>query len=111
MSRLDSLSGASFRPAQSQTATGAGEKVASKVQDSVKGEQGHFHTDGFDCRPPRDPSVVACAHKLPGPLQPRDPGTFACAHKLPNPLQPHDPGIFACAQKVPSPLQPHDPGI
>ena len=77
MSRLDSLSGASFRPAQTQTAPAAAEKVASKILDGGGNAKGRFDKDSFECRP-RLPKL--------DPQPPKqDPGFYACNAHVPNP--------------------------
>ena len=102
MSRLDSLSGASFRPAQSQNASGTSEKVTSKVLDGGQQTRGNrFDRDSFD----RNPGFYACTARLPNPGEPRkDPGFYACTARLP---QPKEPPVFGCAAPLP---KPQDPG-
>jgi len=107
MSRLDSLAGASFRPAQqTQTASSAAEKAAAKV---LGGAGGHnpLHRDSFDARPrqpQRDPGFYACNAVYPDPSKPKhDPGFYACNARVPDPSEPpQDPSLYACSARVPA---------
>lgn len=107
MSRLDSLSGASFRPAQqTQTASSAAEKVAAKILDGGDG-QSRFQRDGFDVRPRQhrcDPGFYSCNAVYPDPSKPkRDPGFYSCNAVYPDPSEPpQDPSLFACSARVPA---------
>jgi hypothetical protein len=141
MSRLASLSGASFRPAhQAQTASSDAGKVASKVLAGGS-EQHQLHRDSFDPKPSfacnavyPDPNKgkgsYACNAVYPDPGKGKhDHGSYACNAVYPsgprhqpkpeplplprwNPQPRQDPGLFACSARVPDPSAPRqDPGL
>jgi hypothetical protein len=118
MSRLNSLTGASFRPAQPSqpSSSSAAEKLLGKLLDGGK-ERGRIHRDGFDPLPKREPhlpkwkpevkedrGLYQCVSRLPSPNAPKeDPGLYQCVARLPSPNAPkEDPGLYQCVSRVPS---------